>query len=128
MAESIENQLATLLGEYRVRAMRGSLKHAPILGYCTLAVVVSLHLPAQWTLAVFGPPLVLMAWLDALCRSHAIVGANLAKAGFPARSLGCSRPRHRTPRSSARWATRTWRGCSRRGGEHLRPKTRGMLR
>jgi hypothetical protein len=91
------NYLAFLLSVCRVRAMRGSLLCAPLLGYWILAVVVSLELRAQWTLAVFGPPLVLMAWLDARYRGHAIVaGQPGAKAGFrregwpPARRSGWS--------------------------------------
>ena len=58
--------LALLLWEYRVRAMSGNLMRAPLLGYWILAVVVSLDPRAEWTLAVFGPPLVLIAWLDAM--------------------------------------------------------------
>jgi hypothetical protein len=55
---------------------------APILGYWILAVVVSLDLRPQWALTVFGLPLILMAWLDALC-SHPIVGGQSgAKVGF----------------------------------------------
>jgi hypothetical protein len=61
-------RLALLLVACRGLAMRGSLMYAPLLGYWILVVVVSVDLRAQWTLAVFGPPLVLMAWLDALSR------------------------------------------------------------
>jgi hypothetical protein len=80
---------ALVLSVRRVRAMRGSLMHAALLGYWILAVVVSLDLRAQWTLAVFGPPLVLMAWLDARRRGHAIVGGQFgAKSGLGRAATG----------------------------------------
>ena len=91
------DHLAPLVGECRVRAMRGSLVYAPLLAYWILAVVVSLDLRPQWTLAVFGPPLVLMAWLDALRRPQAVVRDQPgAEAGLRREGLG-GRCRRQSP-------------------------------
>ena len=64
-----------MLGERRLRVMRGIPGYLPLLGYWMLAVVVALDFTAQWSLVMFGPPLVLIASLHALSRAaHAVVG------------------------------------------------------
>ena len=111
--KEIGDHLALLLGECRVRAMRGSLVCAPLLGYWILAVVVSLDLGAQWTLVVFGPPLVLMAWLDALCRSHAVVrGQPGVEAGLRREGLGGRRRWQSPPKEGKHLVTTAAKGAA----------------
>jgi len=108
------DHLAPLFGECRVRAMRGSLVYAPLLAYWILAVVVSLDLRPQWTLAVFGPPLVLMAWLDALRRPQAVVRDQPgAEAGLRREGLGGRCRRQSPPNEGKRSVTTAARGAAR---------------
>ena len=59
-----------LTGEVIVRGSRRGPRPALLLAYGTLSTVVALDPQAQWTCVVFGPPLVLIAWLDAIGKSQ----------------------------------------------------------
>ena len=49
----------------------GSAYFAPLLGYWILVAAVTINPQIQWSLAVFGPILALMAWLIVLRRGDA---------------------------------------------------------
>lgn len=72
-----------LIGEVIVRAIRGGPRPALLLAYSALSTVVALDPQAGWTFVVFGPPLVLIAWLDAIQRRPANGRRNTAAASSP---------------------------------------------
>ena len=53
-------------GELGVTAIRRGPRPSLVVAYGMLSAVVALDPHAQWAFVVFGPPLALIAWLDAM--------------------------------------------------------------
>ena len=76
-----------LIGEVIVRAIRGGPRPALLLAYSALSTVVALDPQAGWTFVVFGPPLVLIAWLDAIGKCPILLTASCSRGNASAKTF-----------------------------------------
>ena len=70
-----------------MRAIRGGPRPALLLAYSALSTVVALDPQAGWTFVVFGAPLVLIAWLDAIGKCPMLLTASCSRGNASAKTF-----------------------------------------